>query len=84
MIAAILEYVILGYEYFIVACIVAVGIGSFLFAISITKVFQSVLHDSINDKTDANTIQSNEMMILLSEFIDAHGFAKQLSISSRQ
>lgn len=46
--------------------------------ISAIKLIRRILN-SINDKVQADESQPNESMILLSEFIDAHAAAKQLS-----
>lgn len=61
------------------ACTLALGIGAFWIAISVTKEIQRILH-SINNKSHETEIQTNEMMDLFSEYIDAHGIVKQLSI----
>lgn len=73
------EYVILGYDFFVVACTIALGIGAFWFAISATKDIQRILHAFMH-KAKTNQIQANELKILLAEFIDSHVAIKQLSI----
>lgn len=78
MIAVTFEYIELGFELFILACTLAVGIGAFCFAILITGEIQRILR-LINDKAQAKKNQSNELMVLFSEFIDAHDIVKQLS-----
>lgn len=77
-IAVIIEYVAIGYEFFIVACTLALGIGTCWFAISITKEIKRIRH-SINDAAQANQNQSNELKILFSEYIHVHSSIKQLS-----
>lgn len=76
------EYVILGYEFFMDACILSLIIGAYCFAISATKEIKRILH-LINEKARANRKnkkkQQNEMKILLTEFIDIHATTKQLS-----
>lgn len=79
MIAIILEYIFFGYEYLIVASTVALGIGAFWFAVSITKEFQGVLQRSINDNVQVDAVQKSELKVFISEFIDAHVLLKQLS-----
>lgn len=75
-----LEYIILAYEYFIIACTLALGIGAFWFGISVTKEIQRILH-SLNEKaqTNGNRNQSIRLKRLLSKFIDTHAAVKQLS-----
>lgn len=57
----------------------ALGVGKFWFTISMTKEFQSMLH-SINAKAQTTQIQLNELKTLFTEFIEAHGIMKQLSV----
>lgn len=64
----------MGYEFFITACSLAVGIGSFWFGVSATQDIERILH-SIDYKAQSNAIQLNEFI----EFIEAHGTIKQLS-----
>lgn len=80
-IVVILEYMIIGYEFFIVACTAALGIGAFWFAISATKEIKRFLR-LINDGVKESETESNELKIMLSEYIHAHGVVKQLSIKS--
>lgn len=79
LIAFILEYIFLGYEYFVIACTLAVGIGESWFIISATKEIQRNLR-SINKKIQTNKIPSTKLMSMFSKFIDIHGNVKQLSI----
>lgn len=79
LIAFIIEYIILGYEYFVVACILALGTGAFLFAISTTKDFQRST-PVINTKTKRKGNQLNELNTFFSEFIYSLGAVKQLSL----
>lgn len=78
MIAVIVEYIILGYEFHVVASTLAYGIGSFWFGISTIEEIKRILY-SINDEAQANVHESNELKLLLSEFIDLHEILKQLS-----
>lgn len=57
----------------------ALGIGLFLIAISVTKEIQSFLR-SINRKAGAKNDQSKELKAMFLEFMDAHTAIKQLSI----
>lgn len=72
--AYIFEYIGFGYEYVIIACMLAFGIASFLLAMSVTKEIRRILL-SINDKT-----QKNELRTAFLDFIGAHSAIKQLSI----
>lgn len=79
--AVILEYIILGYELFMIACNFALGIGAFWFANAIIKEIQRILH-SINSKAKAQKKQSNELVVLFSDYIYTHGIEKQFSVIS--
>lgn len=79
LMAVILEYIIFGYEYFVVAVLASFGIGSYYIAISIIKEHQRILN-RINDEAHANGNQLKELKKLIAEFIHAHGFVKELSI----
>lgn len=81
LVAFIVEYILIGYEYLLASCILALGIGVYGFVISLTKDIQRILY-LINGKIQENQAdQLNELKILFSEFSDFHGAAKQLSIS---
>lgn len=77
--AIILEYTILDYELYWIACTCALGVGAFLLAISLLKEIQCILH-SINNSAKVKKHQSNELKVLFSEFIQVHAATKQLSI----
>lgn len=77
-IAVIIEYFVVGYELIVVACTLALGIGAYWFAKSITKEIQRIRH-SINDAAQENQNQSNELKLLISEYIHLHASMKQLS-----
>lgn len=79
LIVIIFEYIILGYQLFIVACTLALGVGAFVFATSISKEIQRILH-SINYEARRNERQSNGLEVLFFEYLGAHGFVKQLSM----
>lgn len=81
LIGVISEYVIFGYEYCVIACSLALGMGIFWFAISVTKEIQHTLH-SINRKTRANKLRPNQMKILFMEFIHAHAAIKRYAFQS--
>lgn len=79
-VAFALEYTILGYEAFVIASILSLAIGGYWFAIEATKEFKRfapVLYSKA--KAKANSNESNEFDLLMSEFIDVHGIVKQLS-----
>lgn len=69
LIVVILEYIICGYEFFIVACTLALGIGAFWLAISVTKEIQRILC-LIDEKIHANENQSTDLNILFSGFVE--------------
>lgn len=77
--AIIFEYIIIGYEFFVVECNVALSVGVAWLIISTTKELKRCLH-KINGKTRANAIKPNELKLLFTEFIHAHATTKQLSI----
>lgn len=78
---SILEYIIMGYEFLLNASTLGLGIGTFWIAVSVTKELQRKLY-SINDKAQSNgtQIQTNEMKVSFTQFIDAHVTIKQFSI----
>lgn len=76
LIAIISEYVIFGYEYCVIACSLAVGMGAFWFGISVTKEIQHTLN-SINHKAHANKMRSKQLKILFLEFMHAHAAIKR-------
>lgn len=80
-IAFVLEYIILGYEFFFMASTMSFAIGGYWFVISAIKEFQSFT-PMINDraKVEENANESYELKTLVAEFIDAHGIVKQLSL----
>lgn len=78
VIAFALEYIILSYEYLIIATTLGLGIGAFWFAKAATKEFQRILH-VFNEKAQAKKSRSNVLKISLLEFIYTHGIVKQLS-----
>lgn len=77
LVAFTIEYIVLGYEFFIAACTLGLGVGAFWFAISAAKEFQR-FSPILNEKAQTN--QSNELKIIFTELIDGHGVVKQLSI----
>lgn len=77
--AVTLEYILIGYTYFIVACTLALGMGLSSFAVSITKEIQRILH-AINKKVQSNEDQTKKLMDLFSEYIFTHATIKELSI----
>lgn len=76
LIAFSLEYAIFSYEYFVITCTLALCVGSYCFAIAMTKELKRILN-SIN--VEAHDNQSKELQTLFSEFIYTHGNVKQLS-----
>lgn len=80
MVVVLLEYITFGYEYFVVAGLASFAIGGYRIAISVIKEHHRILHQ-INDEVQTNGNQSNELKKLVTEFIHAHAFLKQLSIA---
>lgn len=76
LIAFVIQYIIIAYEFCLTSCALAVGIGSLWLAILATKDIRRILN-LINDKAQTNVIQSNDLI----DFIEAHGAIKQLSRS---
>lgn len=70
------EYITCGYEFFVIACALALGIAAFCFTTAVTKELQRILR-SINDEAQAN--EKGELKILFAEFIDTYTSIKQLS-----
>lgn len=79
LIASVVEYIIYGYEYLILACTLGLGIGGFWLTIRTTKEIQRLLHIT-NNKAHVNDNQSNELKAILSEYAHGLGTVKQLSI----
>lgn len=79
LITFVLEYITLGYTYFIVECSLALLIGSYWFAIAIIKEMRRILH-SINGMAQAKEVRSHELMASFLEFIDAYAIIKELSV----
>lgn len=77
-IAVIAEYIIVAYEYLIIACTLAFGSGAFWLAISATKEIKRIVH-SVNDQIREDENRTIEMKIFIAEFIHVHGIVKQLS-----
>lgn len=80
LVAVIIEYVIVGYEFSVDASVLALGIGAYWIGLAAIKEIQSILH-TIKKRVQAKKHQSNrELKMLFTEFIELHGVAKQLSI----
>lgn len=78
LIATILEYIVIGYEFFVIACTLAFAVGIIWFVISTIEEFKSCLH-RINRTAQVNDIEPNKLKILFTQFIYAHGTINQLS-----
>lgn len=76
-IAVVIEYIIIGYELLVVACLSSTGIGAFCIAFTATKEIRRALN-LFNDEAQTNDSESVKSD-LLAECIDAHGTLKQLS-----
>lgn len=68
-----------GYDYFVDASTLALGIGAYLLTISSAKEILRILR-SISDKVQKHPKQLRELNVLISEYIHAHAAIKQLSI----
>ena len=77
-IACSLQYIIIGYELYVIACIFSLAIGGYMIGISGTKEIKNVLH-SINGitKTSGDKKYLFQQICL---FIFAHSIVKQLII----
>lgn len=74
MIAFVLEYIGIGYCFFIIACVLTLAIGAFWFVVSMISEIKRILR-STDDKAHTNVIH----LIEFTEFIDNHGTMKMLS-----
>ena len=77
-VAVTFQYIALGFQYFVAACTLSLGMGEGWFTISATKEIQHILH-SIDEKAQINKNRPNELNILFTEFIHLHKVVKQLS-----
>lgn len=78
LVAIFLEYIMLGFNLFIVSCTLALGIGAFWFAISLTKETQCMLH-AIDAEAKSRKARSKDLKTLFSKYINNHGIMKQFS-----
>lgn len=72
------QYIVLGYEYLIIASTLGFLIGIYRFAVSVINEIQHILH-AINDEAQTNEYQSRELKNIFSEYIHIHAAIKQLS-----
>lgn len=79
LIAVILEYIMYGYDCFIIACTLALGVGAFWFAACACKEIQHILN-LINAKAHAKKHRNDELKVFFEEFINTHLTVKQLSM----
>lgn len=84
LIAIVLQYMFLFYEYVIIACSFGLLFGVFRIEMSGTKEIKRILHsiDHWQSNAQASKNQQNDLKVLFSEYIDAHAAVKQLSINS--
>lgn len=68
----------LTYEYVIIACSFVLLFGVYRIVMSVTKEIKRILR-SINKEAKTNENRSNELKILVFEYIDVHTGIKQLS-----
>lgn len=76
--AFIMEYIIFGYEYFVVACAISLGIGIYWFITSSTKRTRHIVH-KMNDYSARTDGKHVNRFKLFADFIYAHQDMKQLS-----
>lgn len=76
--AVILEYVLIGYQYFVAACTLSLGIGAYWIAISTTEEIRRIL-GSIKRDAEPNENSPNELKQMFAEYIHAHATIEQLS-----
>lgn len=75
-IAATLQFIMIGFDLFYIACITSFGVGSYLFVISVVKDVKSntnLINHSAKDKK--NRLQTLKQ---LSEFIDINSISLKL------
>lgn len=68
-----------GYDYFLDATTLGLGIGAYVLTLAAAKEIQHILR-SIGDKVQKHPNQLKELNVLFSEYIHAHAAIKQLSI----
>lgn len=73
-----MEYIICGYEFFVVACTISLFIGAYQFVVAAIRDIRHILH-SINHKSQTIGNPASECMTLFFEYIRAHVAIKQLS-----
>lgn len=76
--AVILEYVLIGYQYFVAACTLSLGIGAYWIAIPTTEEIRGIL-GSIKRDAEPNENSPNELKQMFAEYIHAHATIEQLS-----
>lgn len=77
LVAVIIQFIIVAYEFFVIACTLSLAIGAFWFAISATKEIKRIVN-SIDENTEHKG--GEEIMFKeFSTFIHMHSIVKQLS-----
>lgn len=76
--AVIHEYIICGYEFYVITCVLPLALAVFWYTISITKELHRILK-SIDASAQDKVTHSSELKTLFSEFIDTYASIKQLS-----
>lgn len=80
LIAFTLQYIIISYELYVIACVLSLAVGAYLFAIAATNEIESGIHD-INESTQIKPKNRLNFLQQFSIFISVHSTVKQLSKS---
>lgn len=81
LIAVTLQYIIVGYELSVIACMLSLGIGAFMFAIASTEEINRSLNDFnkvMNGDGQGSSDNRSYFLEQFSTFIVAHSTVKQL------
>lgn len=75
------QFITIAYELYVIACVLSVAIGVFMFAMASTEEIQNAVHEFNNVVNDQATSQNQSYILQqLSTFIYAHSTVKQLRI----
>lgn len=76
--AVIIQFGIVAYEFFVIACTLSLAISAFWFATSATKEIERIVH-SIDDENVKHKRSDEILFKEFSAFIHIHSVVKQLS-----
>lgn len=75
-----LQYMATSYIFHVIACVVTIGVGAFIFAIATTKEIKKAVHDFNSVVNGRDTAENHAfLMSQFSVFVNAHSTVKQLS-----